>query len=295
LRDHHLLIAINSASRVPRWGPKIGLSLTLVLKGVNGRSMPKYYPLQERVRGEAIRAVKSGARALTSYVEILDIRPSELITHDTTAQVMRGGNDRNRLLGDIETELQTPLVDGRKVILDKIRGSMRDIEKHVIISPTLHLIVDSPGDNIAGRELKLRVIPLHERLPVHAPELSTLSSHRFGDEKAFRLRVVETGRMKLEELHVGDPSARSVAHRDTVSRRDVGIGGIEVDLSRSARSHKHLVSQEGLNHSVLLKYIRPNDLIRLVRLVLEFVRGDKVDRVSVRETPDRGVLLHRGK
>ncbi len=51
-------------------------------------------------------------------------------------------------------------------------------------------------------------------------------------------RVVQAGRVELDELHVRDPAARAPGHRDAVAGGGVGIGGVEVDLAGAAgRQH----------------------------------------------------------
>ena len=50
--------------------------------------------------------------------------------------------------------------------------------------------------------------------------------------------MVETGGMKLIELHIGDAATCSPGHRDTVAGGSVWIAGVEVDLACSAgREH----------------------------------------------------------
>ena len=49
-----------------------------------------------------------------------------------------------------------------------------------------------------------------------------------------RLRMKETGRMKLDELHVGDDRAGAPGHRHAVAGRDRGVGRVEINLAAAA-------------------------------------------------------------
>ena len=47
----------------------------------------------------------------------------------------------------------------------------------------------------------------HEAHAVRQPEQATLASHGLADQKRLGVRVVQTGRVELHELHVGHPVA----------------------------------------------------------------------------------------
>ena len=46
--------------------------------------------------------------------------------------------------------------------------------------------------------------------------------------------MVEAGRVELHEFHVGDGGPRPIGHGHSVSRSDVGIARVEVDLAGTA-------------------------------------------------------------
>jgi hypothetical protein len=59
--------------------------------------------------------------------------------------------------------------------------------------------------------------------------------------------MIETGRMELHELHVGDPTARAPGHGDAVAGGDVGVAGVEIDLVGPAGGQHHEAGEEGLD------------------------------------------------
>ena len=72
-------------------------------------------------------------------------------------------------------------------------------------------------------------------LAVGTAQDRALAAQRLGEQEGLRLRVVEAGRVELEELHVRDRRAGAVRHRDAVAGRDVGVRRVEVDLARRRR------------------------------------------------------------
>ena len=66
----------------------------------------------------------------------------------------------------------------------------------------------------------------HEAGAVRQAKQATFATHRFGNQKGFRLRVIQAGGMKLDELHVGHPTAGPVSHRNAITGRSVRIGRV---------------------------------------------------------------------
>ena len=111
---------------------------------------------------------------------------------------------------------------------------VRDVEVHAVDAVLLHLEVDRAGDDVARRELGALVVARHEALAVGQLEQPAFAAHRLGDQERLGVRVVEAGRVELDEFHVRDRRARAPAHGHAVAGRGVGIGRVEVDLARAA-------------------------------------------------------------
>ena len=74
----------------------------------------------------------------------------------------------------------------------------------------------------------------HEAAAVGQQQMAALAAHRLGDQEGLGVRVVQAGRVELDELHVGDPAAGAPGHGDAVAGRGVGIGRVQVDLAGAA-------------------------------------------------------------
>ena len=64
---------------------------------------------------------------------------------------------------------------------------------------------------------------------------AALTAQRFADQKRSRVRVEQTGRVKLDELEIGDGGAGTTGHGHAVTRGDVRIGGVQVHFASAAR------------------------------------------------------------
>ena len=194
--------------------------------------------LEERVRGQTVGAVEPRARHLAAGVEALERGRAVQVREHAAAGVVGRGHDRDRLPRHVDPEAAAGLVHGREAAAHELRVTVRDVEVHALEAVHLHLVVDGARDDVARRELGARVVALHERLAVGPTEHRPLAAQRLGHEEGLRLGVVEAGRVELEELHVGDRRAGAVGHGDAVAGRDVGVGGVEVDLARAARAEE---------------------------------------------------------
>ena len=219
--------------------------------------------LHQRVRGEAVRAVKAGRRAFADGGKPLDRRATVRRRLDAAAGVVCGRDDRNEVLRHVDAELHALVVDVRKAVPQIGAALLADVEAAVGVARALHLAVDRPRDDVAGRERAARVVVLHERAPLAVHEHRALAADRLADEEALRLRMVEARRVELDELHVLDLRAGAPREGDAVARRDVGVAGVEVDLAAAARR------QHGVGRT---------DRVDLVRLLVEHVGADAAVR-----------------
>src|SRR5687768_7853440 len=78
------------------------------------------------------------------------------------------------------------------------------------------------------------MICVHEPVAGFRPEKAAFSAYRLGDEERAAFRVVERGRMELDELHIGYRRARPACHGDAVARCYRRIRRVPVDLTAAA-------------------------------------------------------------
>src|SRR5690625_3941714 len=120
------------------------------------------------------------------------------------------------------------------MVFDELGRSVADIQQDMVDAQALHFMVDGAGDDIAWRQLGASIEARHETIAIRQQQSPPFASHRFADQKRFGLWVIQAGRMKLIELHVGDTAAGAPRHGDAVAGRAVWIAGEQVDLAGSS-------------------------------------------------------------
>src|SRR5579875_164065 len=208
------------------------------------RPMPKNHRLQQRVRGQPIRPMHACTGHLTGSVKTPNGRGTVKIGDNSTALVVLSRRYGNEIAGDVNAHLQTARIDGWEVALKLLLRNMPGIEIDTVYFTPLHLTDNSPRDHIARRQLFQRVIALHKRLSILMAKLSSLPTQRFGNEKGTCLRVVQCGRMELDELHIGYRGPNAPCHRHSIARGDLRIGGVFVNSSASTGCQKSGPSAE---------------------------------------------------
>ena len=126
-----------------------------------------------------------------------------------------------------------------------VRGLVADIEVDAVEAALLHLEVDGAGDDVARCELLARIVLGHEAGAVGQLQQPALAADGLGNQEGLGLRVVQAGRVELDELHVADPAARPPRHRYAVAGRDVGVGGVQIDLAGAAGGEHRVARGEG--------------------------------------------------
>src|SRR3546814_2762332 len=115
--------------------------------------------------------MEAGLADLTRRIKAGKIGASGKVDQHAAAGVMRGGDDRDRLPGDVDAKIEQPLVNGGKMPGDKIGRLVADVEVHEIKAEALDLMVDRAGDDVARRKLSPRI---EIRSEEHTSELQSL-------------------------------------------------------------------------------------------------------------------------
>jgi hypothetical protein len=103
---------------------------------------------------------------------------------------------------------------------DEVRRPVTDVEIHAGAAGALDLVVDGARHDVTRGQGAPLVIARHELLTVLVDQPRSFAAHRLGDEERALLRMIEAGRVELDELHVRNRRPRTPGHRHTVSRRD---------------------------------------------------------------------------
>ena len=119
---------------------------------------------------------------------------------------------------------------------------MRDVDIHALCAGPLHLRINGACDNVTGRQGTELVIFSHEFAPGSIDQFAAFSPHRLADQERFFRRVKKTGWMELNKFHVRDGCSGAPSHRYPVSGRDIGVRGIEINLSAAASGQDHSIA-----------------------------------------------------
>src|SRR5216117_1300797 len=109
--------------------------------------------------------MNSGTTNLTNCIEILDIGVSPLVDQHAAAKIMGGGNNRNRVFGDIDSDLEALIVNiGKALTNSRCSHAGGNVEKHKRVAVCLHVIMNSAGHDVArSKILPLGCIVSHKR------------------------------------------------------------------------------------------------------------------------------------
>ncbi|EXI69489.1 MAG: hypothetical protein AW07_04232 [Candidatus Accumulibacter sp. SK-11] len=212
------------------------------------------------------------------------------VADDTAAGIVRRWDDRNRRPADVDAEIAAARENVRKVLGEKRRRLVRDVEIDAVESPFLHLEVDRPCHNVARCQFAAGVVPRHEAAAVGQQQPAALAADRLRYQEGLGLRVVEAGRMELDELHVRNPAAGAPRHRNAVTGRGVGVGRVEVDLARSAGSEQRAAGAEGQDLAVAA--VQHVSTMAALIVAAELGTGDQIDRDVILENADVGLLAN---
>ena len=154
---------------------------------------------------------------------------------------MRGWRHRNQIHRRIDAAGATNRKDARKALLE-IPAQHPRVEPDVPASDFLS--EDFAGDDIARCQLGQPMPLEHEPLSFLIQQDRAFSTHGLGDELQRILRRIEGGRMELHEFHVGEPDSPTMRNRETISRGNLRIGRVAVDLPATARCQHRCIGDD---------------------------------------------------
>ena len=164
-----------------------------------------------------------------------------------------------------------------KVLLQERRAQVRGVEQHVVdavrfISKSIARATMSRGASSSRSSCAAM-----KRVPSRQLQLRALAAQRLGDQEAALLRVVQAGRVELDELHVADAAAGAPRHRDAVAGGGVGVARVAVDLADAAGGQHDGERRQRLD--ALPVDVHRVDAVAARRLLaLQVARGDQIDR-----------------
>ena len=138
---------------------------------------------EERIAGETIGAVQAGAGNFADGEEPRQIRFTIDARGDAAALVMRGRDDRDWFLGDVDAVTEASGIDIRKTFHDEARGLVRDIEEDVFVAAAFHFAVNGAGHNVARSKGPELMILRHEFFAAQRAKNAAFATDSFRDEK----------------------------------------------------------------------------------------------------------------
>ena len=162
---------------------------------------------------------------------------------------MSGRTNRDILLGDVDADAQTLGVDIREVTLGLLWILMGYIETDMIQSVNLHLFIDGTSHDVTRSQTQSLIIFLHETFAVRQTQDATISTHSLGDEEGRMslARMIKSGWVELDKLHVGYSSLGTVYHRLAITCSDDRVGGSLINGTTSAGTHHGYFAQIGIH------------------------------------------------
>ena len=106
--------------------------------------------------------MQTGGRGFPESIEPVDVALSVDINFNTATGIMRTGNHRYQIPGNINASVKTMCVYIWEMVLKTVFIQMCAIEPYMVISPNFHLVIYSPGNNISWCERSPAVVPVHE-------------------------------------------------------------------------------------------------------------------------------------
>ena len=115
--------------------------------------------------------MQPGIGHLADGVEAGDVGLAVVVDHHAATGVVGRRDDGHRLLGDVDTDREAALINGREVLDDEIRRLVADVQIHAIRPEALHLVVDGAGDDVPRGQLGPLVKLRHEAAAVRAAQM----------------------------------------------------------------------------------------------------------------------------
>lgn len=220
----------------------LGARVGAVRDDVGRDALGEHQSFEERVGGQPVGAVHTGARDLAAGVQTGHGRPSPQVGADAAGGVVRGRGDRDRLVDRVDAVGPAGRQDGGEAPLPHLGAEVAGVEVHVLGAVQLRLAGDGLGDDVARGELRHLVLPEHEARTGRVDEVGALAPYRLRHQGLLALRPgaeEEDRGVELDELEVGDLRAGPQCERHTVAGGDRRVGGGREDLAHAAGGEDH--------------------------------------------------------
>jgi len=198
---------------------------------------------EERVACQAIGSVNSGAGRFAGRVQIWNAGAPVDIGLNAAHGIMSRRVDWRGVLGEIDAVAQASFVDTREAGAEVVAPEMGEVERDG--AGARDFADDGARDDIAGGQLALGMIALHETLAGCIAKDGAFAAQGFREQKARCAGQKEGGGMELDEFDVADFSASTIGGTDAVAGGDIGIRGLAEDAPQSAGGQQNGAAADG--------------------------------------------------
>ena len=248
----------------------------MVFRRLEKRTVGEDEGFEEGITGQAVGSVQAGAGDFADGEEAAQGGLALVVGFHASALIVGGGDDGNRLFGNVDAERCAGLVDFREALLEEFSRLARDVEKDALGAGAFHFGVDGAGHDVARSKILQRVVTRHEGRAVFVDKDAAFAAHSFADEEGFGFGVEKAGGVELDEFHVAHRRARPPRHGHAVAGGDVGIRRVEVNFAAAAGGEHDAVAAQGEDAAgFFVEHVDADHTI--LGGVTEFARGDEVD------------------
>ena len=156
---------------------------------------------------------------------------------------MRRGGDRQPVRRRVEADLGQRHGDRREPLVEVLQDGR--VQPQVV-----HVLLDHPGGHGAGHLITGQQL-VDELVAVLVPQEGTVAPEGLGEQRTGHLRVVQRGRVELDELDVAEHGAGPQGHGDAVAGGLRRGGGDREDLTRPTGGQQRVPGPDGDGRAVL--------------------------------------------
>ena len=178
-----------------------------------------------------------------------------IVTGDAAHIIVDGRRHRQRLARQIDIgEDLAGLGDARQALVQHLGIDMIEVQVDIVAiladaAAFAHLGRHRARHDVAAGEILGRgSVALHEALALGVGEIAAFAARALGDEHA---RAVDTGRVKLDELHVLERQPRAQHHAAAVAGAGMRRGRGEIGAARAARREHNGMAAEAMDRAIV--------------------------------------------
>ncbi len=182
MRNHDFLVAGRRRAGAPVGNGDIR-PLARQRRDFFRHGMRAYQGFQERIAGQAVRAMQAGASHFAAGKQAGHLGGAIHAGGDAAAEIMRRRHHGDQVARHVDAELQAGGENIREAAPQKLLGLEADIQVDTAGAAGFHGMVNGAGHHVARRQRAARIVMLHKRLASRIHQQRSLAPHGFADQK----------------------------------------------------------------------------------------------------------------